>query len=365
MNCSSLAVETPQKLYIREKSQTPVKLKLDPDKRFSPSKPLQTLLESINRVHQYQFHLEFKILELTDIKISQKTVGEIKQVIVDESPDVSDLVLKVEEIAIAEGKFSSFLRNYISEEFEVDQGYSFLIICVLNYMDSFCLSVSESFFELLKLSNTDTLCQSCILGIDVCEKVKMAQIHNLGIYRTLLTNFDSGIDDIINHSDDSTNDMPYGEEDRETSQTSSLTEPSVFDFQVETETRKIFNPFDSSSSENSLPNQILNSTEFSNPFSDSETNIINPSDKYESCDKYKCEFCDKHFSNSYNRKLHLVSVHKIFPKGMFIYKCAFPSCKFVNGSKILYTRHVPTHTKEILLFIFRSPLTFLLYHSQV
>ena len=44
-------------------------------------------------------------------------------------------------------------------------------------------------------------------------------------------------------------------------------------------------------------------------------------------------------------KSFLYSRHKIFPEGMSIYKCEIPRCNFVTGSKILYGRHVLTHSK--------------------
>ena len=359
MNCSSLAIETPKKIYIRDKGQTPVKFNPDSVKRFSPSKPLQTLLKQISRAHEFIYHLEFKCLDLTEMDVTQQLVREVRKVVIDEDPEVSDLVLKIEELAIEERKFNEFLRTYVSEEFDVDPEFSFLILSVLNYKHIFNVSVSESFVELLKLSSSDTLCQLCITGGNLSDKMKMAEMHNLSIYSGILTNFDSGKDDILGLSDDSMNDKPYEEEDKVTDQ-ASYESTLVNDFLVEDKIPLKFNPFDfSSSSEGScmddkFPHNLnMNSTELINPFSDSESVSCSPRDIN------KCEHCDKDFSNSYNRKLHLVSVHRIYPRGMFIYKCAFPSCLFVNGSKILYSRHVATHTKEILLFHFR--LTFILF----
>ena len=57
-----------------------------------------------------------------------------------------------------------------------------------------------------------------------------------------------------------------------------------------------------------------------------------------------CEHCQKSFSNSYNMKVHLVQVHRIFPEGMTIYQC--PQCEFVTGSKIGFTRHTSTHLRK-------------------
>ena len=106
-------------------------MNVDADKRFSPSKCIQLLLNQIDRVHKYQFHKDFSFVDLTEINITQKRVSEIRQMIIDEEPDLSDLVLKIVELAVSDGKFNSFVKHYLAEEFEVDPSFSFLILCVL------------------------------------------------------------------------------------------------------------------------------------------------------------------------------------------------------------------------------------------
>ena len=43
--------------------------------------------------------------------------------------------------------------------------------------------------------------------------------------------------------------------------------------------------------------------------------------------------------------MHLVHVHKHFPKGMVIFECPFPGCSFVAGNKIIFDRH--SHKKKV------------------
>ena len=374
MNCSSLAIETPKKVFIRNKEQTPIKLDLDPSKRFSPSKTVKTLLDQVNRVHEFQFHLELQFVDLTQINLTQNLVREISNFIFDENPDLSDLILKFEEVSVSEGHFGDFMKGFISEEFSVDPEYSVLIICVLNYMQSYSLGVSESFAELLNFPSSETMCQLCIAGDNFEDKLKLAQIHNLSIYRTLASRVASGVDtdleDISNASDDSINDKPFVLE--------RLTCSDIYSDQssvTKDGSMGKFNPYDTSGSENSFfdglqtNGHIMNSTEMFNPYSETDSEDFNKlmnSTRKEmnstrkglnsSRKEFQCELCEKKFSNSYNRKLHNISVHRFFPKGMPIYHCDHPNCKFVTGSNILFNRHVPTHVKENLVFDFTFSL---------
>ena len=73
---------------------------------------------------------------------------------------------------------------------------------------------------------------------------------------------------------------------------------------------KKFNPFDSSSSDNSglegslAEKDKMNSTAAFNPFSDEESiaEVRNVIEKKQ----IKCDHCDKIFSNKHNTKLHLI-----------------------------------------------------------
>ena len=128
MNCSSLSIETPEKVFIREKEKTPLKLNIDPEKRFSPSETMRSCLKQMERIHKFEFHEEFEFRDLTELNMSQKCVGEISRFIAVEEPNATDLVLRIEELAVQNGKFDNFLKQYVAEEFQVDPSYSFLIL---------------------------------------------------------------------------------------------------------------------------------------------------------------------------------------------------------------------------------------------
>ena len=182
MNCSSLSIETPEKVFIREKEKTPLKLNIDPEKRFSPSETMRSCLKQMERIHKFEFHEEFEFRDLTELNITQKVVGEISRFIAVEEPDATDLVLRIEELAVQNGKFDNFLKLYVAEEFQVDPSYSFLILCVLNYMDRYNVELNMAASELLTLSSRDSICDLCIDGeIDNVDKLRFSQIHNLGI----------------------------------------------------------------------------------------------------------------------------------------------------------------------------------------
>ena len=305
MNCSSLEIDTPEKLYIREKKATPLKTEINPLKRFSPSNTMKLLLKRIERVHKYMFHSEYNLADLTQMKITQKLVQEINKLIIYEEPDNSDLVLKIEEMAVKEGKFNYFIKNSIAEEFQVDPSFSILILSVLNYMNTVDAELEESMFELLKLSSGDTLCELCI-GCDgvKADKVKLSQFHNLRIYGHILHCNDSVKGDLSSCSEDSGDDKPFEVGKQLTQHPSS--ESSQSDCQDVPPNVVHFNPFDSSSSETSRhsekPRQ-MNSTQVFNPFSESE---LSPRKSVNARTTFKCDFCSKCFSNSYNRKLHLI-----------------------------------------------------------
>ena len=295
MNCSALSIETPVKASIREKIATPVK---QIDKRFTPSKTFQTLLGRIDRVHKYQFHTDFQFDALTEIEITQDMVTQIKLIINSEEPDSSDLVLKIEEISIREGKFSTFIKMYIAEEFQVDPSYSFLILCVLNYMKSYEMKFEMAMFELGMLSDRETLCQLCIDGGNEADKVKMANMHNFNIYRNLGADKNSD----LSSGDDSCSDKTYVV--KEGSDYSSR-DHDIFEFREEPEINKQFNPYESSGSEHSSADTgpQMNSTEVFNPF---EEAIKTPEVRKKQKGPSQCEFCERDFSNTHNLKLHHV-----------------------------------------------------------
>lgn len=307
MNSSSLAVETPVKVLIREKSQTP--LKINREKRFSPCENLRQLLVQINRVHQFQFHCEFEFYELDKLDINQSDVREITNYLNQEQPDLPDMIIRIEELAVNLDKFDNFQKCYLSEEFDVDPTYSCFIMTIMNYKKSFDLKIEQAMFELLKLSSSDTLCQECVMGNLVSDKVKMSQVNNLKIYGNILT---AEVDE-LDLSDDSLNDGPYIKSAQSTSDcTSDSSKAQSFPHNSAQVGCEKFNPFESSSEISSIDSfsvshiNPLNSTELFNPFSDTSSEGDEDLNKNFVTKQLVCEHCEKSFSNSHNRKLHYI-----------------------------------------------------------
>ena len=59
----------------------------------------------------------------------------------------------------------------------------------------------------------------------------------------------------------------------------------------------------------------------------------------------KCDHCGKEFSKKNNLKRHIVSVHKIYPKGMTFYECPVKDCTFVSDNQTHFNRH--RHGKSV------------------
>ena len=159
------------------------------------------------------------------------------------------------------------------------------------------------------------------------------------------------------HLDDSFNDPNY-EEKQDSPDLETSLESDIYEFDDGSE---ICNPFDKSSSNESLINpfetevasklpsecsdseNLLNSTEIVNPFSESSPMS---SSKNEPEGK-ECPHCGKKFTSSYNMKQHKVSIHKIFPPDMKIFTCDFKNCNFATGSRVQFTRHGHSKSPQV------------------
>lgn len=114
---------------------------------------------------------------------------------------------------------------------------------------------------------------------------------------------------------------------------------------VSSSSSSFVNPFESEvraklPSECSESENLLNSTESFNPFAESSPNKSGIKETIEK----SCPYCGKSFPSSYNKKQHEISVHKIIPTDMKIYKCDYKQCNFVTGSRVQFSRH--THSKQ-------------------
>ena len=70
-----------------------------------------------------------------------------------ELPDIPDIVVKLETIALEESYYGQFLRDFISEEFNSPIEYFFCVVAVLNYVKTFNISVEEAICDIFKVSS--------------------------------------------------------------------------------------------------------------------------------------------------------------------------------------------------------------------
>jgi zinc finger/BTB domain-containing protein 41 len=146
-------------------------------------------------------------------------------------------------------------------------------------------------------------------------------------------------------SDDDNDYHPEPKEDLSESDFSDLSESEEDVYIFKSDEDEIFNPFAETHA-----NKYVNSTfKSSSKPRNSESMFQNEHSPIKHPDKpnISCEHCGKVFRKMYNLKQHIICVHKIFPKGVAIFKCPVPDCRFVSGNKILFNRH--NHNKKIVI----------------
>ena len=134
IDSSSLSIVTPQKNFIRPVELTPIKLG-KVNERFAPSSSGKKVLKQFQRVHQFQCHEPVEFKDLKDLNMDRNVAEEISVFLV--STDIPDTIYRLEEIAVENNRFHPCIKEYIAEEFDCDQEYSFAIIAVFHYMDKF------------------------------------------------------------------------------------------------------------------------------------------------------------------------------------------------------------------------------------
>ena len=254
------------------------------------------ILLKINRVHSFLEHDDVDLVDLKIIKLSLADVKMISSSVNEAAKDTPDAILKMEENAIRKGFYSSFLSQYISEEFAVDKEFSFLVVAILQYKYHNMLSVKEAVSEILELSFHQSMCKvCCIEGETEEEKIKMSDKHNLEIIHSCSGNNDD--------------EESYSEKKKQY-KSQNLNVISVPSEPEEEQHSFDWNPFDSSSEsqEESLEvsnyevgsEQQFESTILFNPFDDElESPNLKPK-------KIVCNYCNADFSNRNNMKQHLI-----------------------------------------------------------
>ena len=153
MNSSLCVVETPKKKFISVKSVSCQNLVLQ-SHRFSPPKSILTLLSNAARIHAFQFHTEVSFSDLREMSfINQKLVSSLHSFFTSESPDIPDVIVKLETMALEESYFGQFLKDYIAEEFCIPSDFSFCVIAILNYMNLYKIPVDEAICDIFRISS--------------------------------------------------------------------------------------------------------------------------------------------------------------------------------------------------------------------
>ena len=109
-----------------------------------------------------------------------------------ETPDIPEVIFKLEEIATDEGYYNLFLKEFLSEEFSTDAGFSFSILTVLNYMTVFSVSLEEALYELFQLPSNESVCELCI-ETEAEDKEKASNSFNFILIQNIIDK--GGIDD--------------------------------------------------------------------------------------------------------------------------------------------------------------------------
>jgi len=300
---------------------------------------------------------EISFCKLEEMHLTEDNVKEIEKFFLEVQPDVPDDIMKQEEEAIYERTFTEQKKRYLAEEFQIAGEYSYSAVCVLCYSHVNKLSIQESgeklfgsnvFNESLSLNDEDS-------SRDVADERDHNQIEDVSdIISTTSDKERSFISDdsykdadykpLNNVTDSSTSD---NSEDSPLIDASNLVD--VYDFPAEEEADlKIFNPFCRVKKTAEHSNKIVNSTfrcsiNVAKCLFSKELSPIRKTELHKRLSK--CDHCGKEFSKKNNLKRHIVSVHKIYPKGMTIYECPVKDCTFVSDNQTHFNRH--RHGKSV------------------
>ena len=171
---SQLNIVTPQKDV--EANRTA--FEQEPDDVFSKSE----LIGAITCVHEYLEHGHIELVDLRKFNLSVHDADMISQAFQRKFDNPSS-VTKLEERAINEGYFTSFLSEYIKEEFCcTSSDNSFTIIVVIHCIFGNSLCVDTVLSGLLHPLYSQMRCHKCVSGKSLEEKHHAAFVHNNAVY---------------------------------------------------------------------------------------------------------------------------------------------------------------------------------------
>ena len=330
INSSFLDITTPVKEYVFSGDVTPQKLDLE--KRFCPSADIALKMSQMLRVHTFLRHEEIEFFDLRSFNMTGNTADKLSRALQDF--DVPDVIKRMEEIAVKRKYFTPFLSKYVSEEYCIQEEYSFTVIALLHYIKKKSVNVEEAVTELLELSSSQSICKvCCTTGLNATEKENIAKLHNFEVLKTLRKH-DSDSDKDVSLSDDSKDDSLYIDS-KEIDQTSEGSNETMSDFDLQSHIKE-FNPFDSSDEDEQHLEEKrseMNSTISFNPFDDEDSDSDHDETKSTPKSMIECKHCQKKFSNRNNMKQHLVRwvtllagygftcVHNMSLDWLLVFKC--------------------------------------------
>ena len=330
VNSFESSIQTPMKHSDRERK-----------KRFSPTAEQKTVLTSMEKVHRFLYHGDISYSYLELMTLTPGHIKEIQTFFNETVPDIPDQLLKLEENAIQKQEFTEIIKNYIAEEFGIPGDYAFSVICILNFSFVEKISANKSGKYLFGLHSSRYECLDCnkntsnLGDTECCVNINNLQILKEKLNQTLLDNSldDSFIDGEYEPNQNDSSESESTEDDK-------LITKDVYEFHDE-ESFIVFNPFLKSrviSGDQDIKNSTIKSTtEVSKTISEPELTPIKKSKIAEN--STECIHCGSRFSKVNNLKRHMISIHKVYPKGTTVYECPVMGCSFVSDSHIHFCRH--------------------------
>ena len=305
---------------------------LTPEKKnpFEANSDQEIISTNLEKVHNFLYHSEKSYSRIEMMNLRLDSIIEVKAFFSEHHPDIPDIILKSEENAIASGEFTVKICAYLAEEFNIPEEYSFCVICILNFGFLYKIDIVTSGKYLFGLSSSRFECSQCVMTDGVENEQDFSSRSRKE--RNLRALQELQVRSSEDEEDDSEKDEDFLPPDSDKSLDSNIA-TDVFDFHDDSDF-DIYNPFDQSKSCTEF--NLVNST-----FRRETVMITLPSDlsPIRRSNNFVCQKCSRNFSKKYNLKLHLVSQHKMFPKGMSIYQCPEKDCSFVSGNLVLFNRH--------------------------
>ena len=343
VNCLSSFIQTPPSKIKKppaSSTNTPEKFE-ERTRTSSPRSSLPTAAQmecllAMRKCHTFLHHRQIKYSQLEKIGLETSCVTEIHNFLGQNRPEVPDIVYKQEMEGAKTGEFCNEVKEYIAEEFKILTEYSFLTLCILTFCHENKMSVTESANDLLVYSSTRFVCDDCANVSSEVISGNLLEDHNLKVLRDLF--HQSALDESKDNSDDDRDYIPVTSSEPISDSDSSDLSQDVYSFTASADEDN--SDFEICNPAVEKKTKLVNSTMLSKSKHSESLFPADPSPiKAVQKPGKACDRCGKEFSKRYNLKQHLISVHKVFPKGSVIFECPVPTCTFASGSKLLFSRH--------------------------